>query len=592
MRAETVVVGGGPSGAAAAIVLARAGRDVLLVDKATFPRDKCCGDGLTALALREYEFLGLDPSHIESWNVVRDVAVRSPSGTERYYSLPDGPGYHAAVVPRIDLDAALLELARAAGARVEPGCAVTGTEVSDDTIDVLIDNNLDNESERCIRTSNLIAADGMWSPVRKSLGLGVDQYLGEWHAFRQYYCNVTGRAAEELIVWFEPDLLPGYAWSFPLRGGRANIGFGIRRGGRHTVGDMKRLWLDLLARPHIQQALGADAVAEAPHKAWPIPARIGRVPLVGPHTMFVGDAAAVTDPMTGEGIGQALLTGRLAAESVLAHNNPTAHYEKAVRKELVADDRMSRALIPLLARPWVTRGVLRLTGTTAWTRRNFARWMFEGLSARLAGYAWALGAKKVHRSRCLPTASTLDTMSEFSDTIDEFDEVIDQWWEQWRNQPLVDRVFYTASEAADFSLLWHALGVVQAIVEDDPKIAMGLSAALGVESALLNGPIKSIFRRRRPLRPAPRAAQPASTNNQQFPEWARIGCDGGRGGVITPDRRPFMVHAGRGGCRKPSSCAHSSRIRRARGSGNRSRLRQDCAPQDCAPPSPLATQFP
>ena len=377
MRAETVVVGGGPGGAAAAIVLARAGRDVLLVDKATFPRDKCCGDGLTALALREYEFLGLDPSHIESWNVVRDVAVRSPSGTERYYPLPDGPGYHAAVVPRIDLDAAVLELARAAGARVEPGCSVTGTEVSDDTIDVLIDNNTDNESERCIRTSNLIAADGMWSPVRKSLGLGVDQYLGEWHAFRQYYRNVTGRAAKELIVWFEPDLLPGYAWSFPLRGGRANIGFGIRRGGQHTVGDMKRLWLDLLARPHIQQALGADAVAEAPHKAWPIPARIGRVPLVGPHTMFVGDAAAVTDPMTGEGIGQALLTGRLAAESVLAHDNPTAHYEKAVRKELVADDRMSRALIPLLARPWVTRGVLRLTGTTAWTRRNFARWMFE-----------------------------------------------------------------------------------------------------------------------------------------------------------------------------------------------------------------------
>ena len=313
--------------------------------------------------------------------MISDVAVRSPSGTERRYPLPDGPGYHAAVVPRIDLDAAVLQLACAAGALVESGCTVTGTEVNGDTIDVLIDNKNENmgenKGERRIRTSNLIAADGMWSPVRKSLGLAVDQYLGEWHAFRQYYCNVTGRAQQELIVWFEPDLLPGYAWSFPLRGGRANVGFGIRRGGRHTVGDMKRLWPDLLCRPHIQQALGADAVAEAPHKAWPIPARIGRVPLVGPRTMFVGDAAAVTDPMTGEGIGQALLTGRLAAESVLGYDNPTDHYEQAVRKELLADDRMSRALIPMLARPWVTRGVLRLTGTTAWTRRNFARWMFE-----------------------------------------------------------------------------------------------------------------------------------------------------------------------------------------------------------------------
>ncbi len=376
-------MGGGPAGTAAAIVLARTGREVLLVDKATFPRDKCCGDGLTALALRELEHLGLDPTTIGSWNVVRDVAVRSPSGTERRYSLPNGPGFHAAVVPRIDLDAAMLDLARTAGVRVEQGCTATSAEMTPDSIEVamnkaLADNDqTDDASEYHIQASNLIAADGMWSPVRKSLGLAVDQYLGEWHAFRQYYSNINGRAAEELTVWFEPDLLPGYAWSFPLRDGRANVGFGIRRGGRHTVGGMKRLWLDLLDRPHIQQALGPDAVAEAPHKAWPIPARIGRIPLVGPRTMFVGDAAAVTDPLTGEGIGQALATGRLAAESVLDHDNPTVHYAEAVRREFVADDRMSRALIPLLARPWVTRGVLRLTGATPWTRRNFARWMFE-----------------------------------------------------------------------------------------------------------------------------------------------------------------------------------------------------------------------
>ena len=110
-----------------------------------------------------------------------------------------------------------------------------------------------------------------------------------------------------------------------------------------------------------------------------------------------------------------------------------------------------------------------------------------------------------------------ETMREFTDAIDQLDEVIDQWWEQWRNQPLVDRAFYIASEAADFSLLWHALGVVQAIVEDDPKIAMGLSAALGVESALLNGPIKSIFRRRRPLQSAPRPLNLRQPITSSFP---------------------------------------------------------------------------
>ena len=375
MKAHTVVVGAGPAGTAAAIVLARAGHDVLIVDKATFPRDKCCGDGLTALALRELESLGLDPGRIESWNVVRHAAVRSPSGTERRYPLPDGPGCHAAVVPRIELDAAMLKLAQSGGARVEQGCTVVGTEVLPDAIELHTDDR--NGRSRRIQAVNLIAADGMWSPVRKSLGLAVDHYLGEWHAFRQYWCNVGDRAARDLIVWFEPDLLPGYAWSFPLGAGRANVGFGIRRDARHSVGEMKQLWLDLLARPHIREALGPDAVAEAPHRAWPIPARVGRVPLVGPRTMFVGDAAAATDPMTGEGIGQALLTGRLAAESVLTHVDPPVHYARAVRRELVADDRMSRALIPLLARPWVARAVLKLTGTSSWTRRNFARWMFE-----------------------------------------------------------------------------------------------------------------------------------------------------------------------------------------------------------------------
>ncbi|MCQ3806243.1 MAG: phosphatase PAP2 family protein [Acidimicrobiaceae bacterium] len=101
--------------------------------------------------------------------------------------------------------------------------------------------------------------------------------------------------------------------------------------------------------------------------------------------------------------------------------------------------------------------------------------------------------------------------------IDEIDELVDRWWERWRNQPLTDRVFYTASEAADFSLLWHTLGVAQAIIEDDPKTAIGLSAALGIESALLNGPIKSIFDRRRPLQPTARPLNLRQPLTSSFP---------------------------------------------------------------------------
>ena len=209
----------------------------------------------------------------------------------------------------------MLEMARTDGAVIHEGMQLTAMTTDEDGADLVFDNET-------FRAKHVIAADGMWSPVRKFLGLSIDGYRGEWHAFRQYFENVSPRAASELIVWFEKDLLPGYAWSFPLEGNRANIGFGIQRGSKHyCVGDMKTLWPDLLDRPHIREALGPDARPEGPHKAWPIPARVGRVPLTGPRTMFVGDAAAVTDPMTGEGIGQAILTGRLAAEALLADGN-------------------------------------------------------------------------------------------------------------------------------------------------------------------------------------------------------------------------------------------------------------------------------
>ena len=78
-----------------------------------------------------------------------------------------------------------------------------------------------------VRCRYVVAADGMWSPVRKALGINQHGYLGEWHTFRQYVGDVTGPAADRLYVWFEADLLPGYAWSFPLPGNRANVGFGV-----------------------------------------------------------------------------------------------------------------------------------------------------------------------------------------------------------------------------------------------------------------------------------------------------------------------------------------------------------------------------
>jgi geranylgeranyl reductase family protein len=375
---DVLVVGGGPAGSAAAVTAARAGLDVTLVDKATFPRDKCCGDGLTTLALRLLAHLGLDPAAVPNWFDVHDVVLRSPSGHQTALELPAGPGAYAAVTPRAELDAALLDLARAAGVKVHDGHAFNGFDAAPAAgrLHVLVDGL------GAVSCRHLVAADGMWSPVRKALGLSQPGYLGEWHAFRQYAKGVTGPAAERLYVWFDADLLPGYAWSFPLPGGRVNIGFGLLRTQGVSVQHMRTRWPQILQRPHVREALGPSAELEGRHTAWPIPARVDRATLAVGQVLFTGDAASATDQLTGEGIGQALLTGIEAAEAIVATRagDPLAageRYRRAVRRHLVADHRMSVALSRLTAHPRAVDAGVRLVNRSAWTRRNFGRWMFE-----------------------------------------------------------------------------------------------------------------------------------------------------------------------------------------------------------------------
>lgn len=384
LAVEVAIVGAGPAGTAAAITLARAGRRVLVVDKAVFPRDKCCGDGLTTGALRHLEHLGLDLTTMPSFTPVGSAWVRSPSGRTVEFPFPSGRGLYGAVAPRRELDAALVDRARAVGAEIRDGHALTGAVDSGDHVRLTVDGI------GIIDARLVIGADGMWSPLRKHLGLAPEGYLGDWHAFRQYAHGVTGSAAERLWVWFDRDLLPGYAWSFPLPDGRVNIGFGVLRDGHRRIQDMAPLWADLLQRPHVREALGPDAVLEDRHLAWPIPARIDTAITGAGRVMFVGDAVAATDPLTGEGIGQALFTGIAAAEAVLAAG-PTgdpagnaadpatvlAHYRTAVRRELVADHRMSMALGRVLRHERGARGSVRIAGLNDWTRRNFGRWLFE-----------------------------------------------------------------------------------------------------------------------------------------------------------------------------------------------------------------------
>ena len=364
---DVLIVGAGPAGIAAALTARQRGLSVCVIDKATFPRDKCCGDGLTTGALRLLERLGLPPSHVASWKVCRDVVLRSPSGRTVELQLPDN-GQFAAIASRMDLDAALVDHARSRGVLIREGVSF-----------VDITRNGDYQvttSDGVVSARVVIAADGMWSPVRKALQPDRAPYLGEWHALRQYAHGVTGPAGSRLYVWFEPDLLPGYAWSFPLADGRVNLGFGILRGSTQKVGDMKQLWSSVLSRPHVREALGANAVIDDKVSAWPIPARVTSATLSVGDVLFVGDAASATDVLTGEGIGQALLSGMLAGDAA-ATTTPSRTYERDMRKHFFADHRMSQILGRILSHERLARGALRIIDGGDWRKQKFVRWMFE-----------------------------------------------------------------------------------------------------------------------------------------------------------------------------------------------------------------------
>jgi geranylgeranyl reductase family protein len=373
MRAlDLLVVGAGPAGIAAAITGHEHGLRVAVCDRCTFPRDKTCGDGLTTQALRLLEALGLERDALRAagYVPVHECVVVSPSGRRLRLPLPDD-GEHAGVVARAGLDAALLDVARAHGVDVHTTDAVEEVVTAADGVKVQC------ASGTTIEARFLLAADGHWSKVRRLLHPAAAPDLGTWHAVRQYFDGVEDR---RLWVLFDDALLPGYAWSFPLPDGGANVGFGVLRAGR-SGRELRALWPELLARAPLRDVLGPHARPREPVRAWPIPTAYAPARLVDGPVLYAGDAAAVVDPMTGEGIAQALETGMLAAEAVAAGGGTdavAARYRQRVDRRIGRDLRFSARLQRILTSPRGARAAIRAADLSGWTRRSFARWLFEG----------------------------------------------------------------------------------------------------------------------------------------------------------------------------------------------------------------------
>jgi menaquinone-9 beta-reductase len=301
---DVLIVGAGPTGCAAGIVLARAGVDVCVVDRARFPRDKVCGDAVSNDAVELIAQLGarglVDAApHAE----VRRSAAVFPDGSrvERTY---DRPGY---IVPRYHLDDCLRRGLEASGARLVQDVRVAALTRDGARVTGALGPDLRFTSKL------VIAADGYGSVGLPALGQSGPK--GRYLAIScsAYYRGVTfPHGASVADHFFYPDLPLGYGWIFPAVDGACNAGVYLRSDAYARTGKkLSELMHDFLtAQAHRFE--GASAVSEL--RTWSLPIAPRAIPLSAPGLLLAGDAAGFVDPLSGEGIWQGLRTGMAAGE--------------------------------------------------------------------------------------------------------------------------------------------------------------------------------------------------------------------------------------------------------------------------------------
>ena len=326
---DVVVVGAGPAGTAAAMSALRTRPDarVLLLDRSDFPRDKSCGDGIAPQALDELARLGA-ADVLADRVPVRRLRIVSPGGAEVATTLarPDH------VVPRTLFDARLVEAAVRRGAVLQRR-TVRRLEARADG--VVLDGQ--------VHARVVVGADGANGVVRRAVGGGRQPGPAMAVAVRGYAAAPAGEP-EQSIVMTAQDW-PAYAWSFAAGDGTANVGFGmllpslraVPRGGR----------VELHGR--LQELLpGVRAQRLVSHH---LPLSTARPPLRPGRVLLAGDALSLINPLTGEGIFYALLSGRLAGAAAVGAGDPGAAYARAVRDELGRHLRHTTLLARLTARP-------------------------------------------------------------------------------------------------------------------------------------------------------------------------------------------------------------------------------------------------
>jgi geranylgeranyl reductase family protein len=309
---DVAVVGAGPAGVAAAAAARQCGASVLLVDRADFPRDKACGDGIADQVLTQLAELDVDVSEVVAgFPALQRIRLVSPGGvlTEGRMDRP------VHVIPREVFDARLVEQAVRLGVELR---RLRVRTLAVDGAGVILDGG--------VRARAVVGADGVGSTVRRALG-------GQPHRPRQTAIALRGYAPSGLgegtartqVIVMSRRSWPAYAWSFPIGDGRANVGYG------QVLRDQPVTREHLLAGlSRLLPAVGPVTGLRAAH----LPLSPGRAAVPDGRVLLAGDALGLVNPLSGEGILQAVVSGGLAGRSAATSADPGTAYRAALVSRL------------------------------------------------------------------------------------------------------------------------------------------------------------------------------------------------------------------------------------------------------------------
>ncbi|WP_165857999.1 geranylgeranyl reductase family protein [Corynebacterium alimapuense] len=346
---DVLVVGAGPAGSAAAIYATQAGHDVLLVEAASFPRDKTCGDGLTPRAVHQLERLGLSEK-ITNEHVNHGLKLHGFGGSVTAPWPKSAFGTIGSAMPRMLFDALLADAAVSSGATLWEDARATSVETTDAGVQQV--TVIHAGVEKQLRPRWVIVADGVRSNFGKLLGR-------QWHRGEVYgiaarsYCT-TPRADEQWIHSHlelkDPDgvVQPGYGWIFPLGDGRVNLGVGaLSTDKRPAKVNTKRLLSHYASQQRSDWQLGPETdVASA---LLPMGGAVSGVS--GPNWLLIGDAAACVNPLNGEGIDYGLETAEMAVAAIGTNENLTTLWPQLLRESYGEAFLLARTAARLLTYP-------------------------------------------------------------------------------------------------------------------------------------------------------------------------------------------------------------------------------------------------